>query len=89
MKNMKKPNLKLSLLTRLIHKSSLHFSFTRQPLDSISDYPTQRSKAAMGSFKAQRWLPAQKREEKGDPLNSLASLCYKQEHEQLLQIIRF
>lgn len=38
---MKKPNVKRSVLMRLIHKSSLHFSFTWKRLDSISDYPTQ------------------------------------------------
>lgn len=86
MRKPEKPNFELSASTRAIHKSSLHFSFTRQHLDSISDYPTQSIAKQLWGVLKKAALTASS-EEKGDPLNSLASLCYKQE--QLLQIIRF
>lgn len=72
---------------------SINHPFTsvspRQRLDSICDYPTQSiAKQLWGVFKKAALTASS--EKKGDPLNSLVSLSYKQEHEQqLLQIIRF
>ena len=87
--NLEKPiyfSISISILTRL----TINIPFTSHSSIEIqiSDwlYP-QHSKAAFGLLTTQHRLPAQR--EKGDPLNCLASLCYKQEYEQLLQIIKF
>lgn len=82
---MGKHKLKLLVLTRHVHKSFTPVS--PGSAEIFFDYLTQGTANSFGAFKnAARTANS---EEKRDPLNCLASLCYKQEHEQLLQIIRF
>lgn len=80
--------ISVSVLTRLIHKYSLCFivSSSRTEIQFLITLPTAQQ-SSFGVFKNAVLTASSK--EKGDPLNCLASLCYKQEHEQLLQIIKF